>query len=51
MADIFERWKMGLSKTSKTAFGRLASLLGATDIDTHTWDELEAVLIQADLGV
>jgi len=50
MSDTFARWKTGLSRTSKSAFGRLASLLGATEIDTHTWDELEALLIQADLG-
>jgi fused signal recognition particle receptor len=40
-----------LSKTSKTAFGRLTGLLGATEIKRETWDELEAILIQADLGI
>jgi fused signal recognition particle receptor len=51
MADLFSKWRAGLSRTSKSAFGRLASLLGATEIDQGTWDELEALLVQADLGI
>lgn len=51
MVDVFEKWRSGLAKTSKTAFGRLASLLGATEITRETWDDLEALLIQADLGI
>ena len=51
MVDVFEKWRSGLAKTSKTAFGRLANLLGATEITRETWDDLEALLIQADLGI
>jgi fused signal recognition particle receptor len=51
MAEFFSRWKTGLSRTSKAAFGRLAGLLGATEITSETWDDLEALLIQADLGL
>jgi len=51
MTDLLARWKTGLSRTSKTTFGRLASLLGATEINGQTWDDLEALLIQADLGM
>src|SRR5512138_3172095 len=51
MADLFEKWKSGLAKTSKTAFGQLAQLFGATQITHETWDDLEALLIQADLGI
>ena len=51
MAEFFSRWRAGLSKTSKGAFGRLAGLLGATEIKPETWDELESLLIQADLGI
>ncbi len=51
MADILSRWRSGLTKTSKAAFGRIAGLLGATEITQETWDELEALLVQADLGV
>jgi fused signal recognition particle receptor len=45
------RWRAGLSKTGKSAFGRVASLLGATEITSQTWDELETLLIQADVGI
>lgn len=51
MAELFSRWRTGLSKTSKSAFGRLAGLLGATEIKQETWDELESLLVQADLGI
>lgn len=51
MTDLFARWKTGLSKTSKAAFGQIATLFGATEITQDTWDDLEALLIQADLGI
>jgi len=51
MADLFTKWRSGLANTSKTAFGRLATLLGATEINRATWDDLEVLLIQADLGI
>lgn len=51
MADIINRWKSGLFRTSKTAFGRVASLLGATEINADFWDELEMIFIQADMGI
>lgn len=51
MAEFFEKWKSGLAKTSKAAFGQIATLLGATEITSETWDDLEALLIQADLGI
>src|SRR5215208_359099 len=51
MAEFFEKWKSGLAKTSKTAFGQLATLLGATQITPETWEDLETLLIQADIGI
>src|SRR5512137_1972820 len=51
MANIFAKWKNGLTRSSRAAFGQIASLLGAAEITDSTWDELEALLIQADLGV
>lgn len=50
MAGILTRWKDGLAR-SRAALGRLAALLGATEIDEETWEDLEAALIQADLGL
>jgi fused signal recognition particle receptor len=46
--SIFNR---GLSKTRKSFFGRIANMLGNTEITEDTWDDIEALLIQADLGV
>src|SRR5215212_6522400 len=51
MAEFFEKWKTGLAKTSKAAFGQLAQLVGATQITHETWEDLETILIQADLGI
>lgn len=51
MAELFAKWRSGLAKSSKTAFGRLATLFGATEITQTTWDDLESLLIQADLGI
>ena len=51
MAELFATWTSGLAKTSKTTFGRIATLFGVTEITQDTWDELEALLIQADLGL
>ena len=51
MADFFNKWKEGLARTSKAAFGRLATLFGATQISADTWDEMESILVQADLGI
>lgn len=49
--SIFNKWKNGLAKTSKSTFGQIASLLGASQITDETFEELEALMIQADIGV
>jgi fused signal recognition particle receptor len=51
MIDIFSRWREGLSKTSKAAFGQIATLLGASEINSKTWDDLEELLLKADVGL
>jgi len=51
MAEFFNKWKQALNRTSKAAFGRLATVFGATEIDSSTWDDLEALMIQADIGI
>jgi len=40
-----------LSRTRQSFFGRIAQAFGATEIDDDTWDDVEALLIQADVGV
>jgi fused signal recognition particle receptor len=49
--NIFNQWRAGLEKTRKVAFGRIANFLGTSDLDDETWENLEALLIQADLGM
>lgn len=51
MPVLFNLWKSGLQKTSKAAFGRISNILGATEITPDVWDELEALLLQSDVGV
>jgi len=46
--SIFTR---GLSKTRQGFLGRIAQLLGNSEIDEETWSDIEATLIQADLGI
>lgn len=48
---LFERLKKGLSKTHETIVGRIDSLLlGKKQIDADTLEELEEILISADIG-
>jgi fused signal recognition particle receptor len=49
--SIFNKWKEGLAKTRQRTFGQIANLFGATEIEDDIWDDLEALLIQADLGL
>jgi len=44
-------WTKGLEKTRQSIFGRMGALLRGGDITPDLWDELEALLIQADVGV
>ena len=41
----------GLKRTRQSFFGRIAQAIGATEIDEDSWDEVEALLLQADVGV
>jgi fused signal recognition particle receptor len=49
--NIFNKWRKGLEKTRKVAFGRISTFFGASELKEETWDDLEALLIQADLGL
>ncbi|WP_443093448.1 signal recognition particle-docking protein FtsY [Geomonas silvestris] len=50
--SFFERLKRSLSKTHESIVGRMdALLLGKKQIDTDTLEELEEILITADIGV
>jgi fused signal recognition particle receptor len=43
-------WLAALSRTRRAAFGRLAEMLGATELGESAWEEMENLLLQADLG-
>jgi fused signal recognition particle receptor len=43
--------KDSLTRTRQSFFGRVAGLFGANDVTEELWEELEELLIQADVGV
>ncbi len=49
--NIFAKWRNSLEKTRKVAFGRIANFLGTTEFTEETWEDLEALLLQADMGI
>lgn len=48
---MFRSIRDSLSRTRTSVFGQIANVLGAGDITEETWEDLEALLIQADVGV
>ncbi len=49
----FNRTKIidSLARTRNSFFGQITTLFGGSEIDDELWDDLEALLIQADVGV
>jgi fused signal recognition particle receptor len=43
-------WRTALDRTRRAAFGRLSALIGATELTPAVWEEMESLLLQADLG-
>jgi len=50
-AGIVHSIQDSLTRTRNAVFSRIAGLVGASQITAATWEELEALLIQADVGV
>jgi fused signal recognition particle receptor len=47
-----DQWSMGLQKTRKGLFGRIADVFRKQEkIDDSIWEKVEEILIEADLGV
>lgn len=44
-------FRESLRRTRQAVFGQIATVLGATDLDEETWEDVEALLVQADLGI
>jgi fused signal recognition particle receptor len=51
MANLMKKWTDSLEKTRKSTFGRISNFLGTSEIDDRTWEDLEALFVQADLGI
>jgi fused signal recognition particle receptor len=51
--NVLEGGKLrkSLARTRGSFFGQITGLFGASDITDELWDDLEALLIQADVGV
>jgi fused signal recognition particle receptor len=48
---MMNKWRESLDRTRKATFGRIVTVFGGSEVDQETWDDLEALLIQADVGV
>lgn len=44
-------WGRGLKKTRESFFGRISQALGGSTVTEETWDDLESLLVQADVGM
>lgn len=51
MENNQKKWLNGLARTRKSTFGKIATFFGASEISDATWEELESLFIQADIGV
>lgn len=48
---MFKDIRDSLSRTRRSVFGQIVNVLGMGEIDDETWEDLEALLIQADMGI
>ena len=48
---MFRSIRDSLKRTRQSVFGQIVGVLGMGEITDETWDDLEALLIQADMGV
>ena len=48
---MFKNIRESLSRTRRSVFGQIVGVLGAGEITDESWEDLEALLIQADMGV
>jgi fused signal recognition particle receptor len=51
MPDSFKLTEQGVKRSREGLFGRIAALFNQSKIEDSTWDELEELLIAADVGV
>src|SRR4030042_11161 len=51
MRDSLDKTQQGLKRSRETWFGKVAGLFDRTRVGDEVWDELEELLIAADVGV
>ena len=51
MPDLREKTEKGVRRSRETWFGKISRLLDRESVGEQTWDELEELLISADVGV
>jgi fused signal recognition particle receptor len=51
MENNRKKWLDGLARTRKSTFGKIAAFFGASEISESTWESLESLFIQADMGI
>jgi fused signal recognition particle receptor len=49
--NLFKKTQQGVKKSRESWFGKLSGLFNRDSIDEETWEELEELLISADVGV
>ena len=51
MSDLLSKTQEGVKRSRETWFGKMARLFDRTRVEDEVWDELEDLLIAADVGV
>jgi len=51
MSDLLSKTQQGVKRSRETWFGKMACLFDRTSVEDEVWDELEDLLIAADVGV
>jgi fused signal recognition particle receptor len=50
MREKTDFWRSALDRTRRAAFGRISMLLGTSELTPAAWEEIERLLLSADLG-
>lgn len=48
---MFKSIRDTLSRTRQSVFGQIVNVFGGGEITDETWEDVEALLLQADMGV
>ena len=51
MFDLFKKTELGVRRSKETWFGKIANIFNRDSFEDEVWEELEELLISADVGV